>query len=290
MTFAALCFIWGSTWLGIKVGLDFLPPFTFAGFRFAIASMALLFLLRFLHAKMPRDSSSWAIMLFLGVFQISLPYGLVFWGEQYISSGLSAVLFATLTFFVVIFSHFILNERLTKLKAAGVIASFVGLLSIFWREIPASQEFAVQSSFLGSLALVGSAASGGLANVVAKRYGNRIHPVNNVFVQHVIGTLILVSVGLVTEARSSLSFTPVAIAAVFYLGVVGSALAFVGLYWLLTETTATNASLLGFVTPIVALFLGWAVLGEVPDPNMGMGAALILASVYLTVKPQGRML
>jgi drug/metabolite transporter (DMT)-like permease len=135
--FAALCFVWGSTWLAIKVGLEYLPPFLFAGMRFATATVALLLLMKLMHAHMPRDRSSWSLMLFLGVFQITVPYGLVFWGEQYISSGLSAVLFATLPFFVSVFAHFFVGERLTKLKVVGVFASFMGLVAIFWRDIAA---------------------------------------------------------------------------------------------------------------------------------------------------------
>jgi drug/metabolite transporter (DMT)-like permease len=103
-----------------------------------------------------------------------------------------------------------------------------------------------------------------------------------------IGALVLLSAGLLTERDAVLSFTPVAIAAILYLGLVGSALAFVGLYWLLRKTTATNSSLITFVTPIVALILGWLILGEVPDPNVGVGAALILTGVYLTLKPTNR--
>ena len=76
--------------------------------------------------------------------------------------------------------------------------------------------------------------------------------------------------------------------AILYLGIVGSALAFVGMYWLLTKTTATNVSLITFITPILALILGWVVLQEVPDPNVGLGAMLILAGVYLTIKPADR--
>ncbi len=229
-------------------------------------------------------------MLFLGIFQITIPYGLVFWGEEYISSGLSAVLFATLPFFVVIFAHIIADERLTKSKAAGVVASFAGLIAIFWRDVTAVQNLAAQTSIFGSLAVVGSSASGALANVVGKRYAEQIDPAANVLVQALTGAVVLSALGLATESKESLSFTPVAIAAILYLGVVGSALAFVGLYWLLKRTTATNASLLAFITPILALVLGWTVLQEVPDPHVGLGAALILTGVYLTLKPSDRFI
>ncbi len=229
-------------------------------------------------------------MLFLGVFQISLPYGLVFWGEQYISSGLAAVLFATLPFFVVIFAHVLVKgERLTGVKVVGVIASFAGLVAIFWGDIVVSQTLGAQNSLYGSLAVVGGASSCGLANVVGKRYAARIDPAANVLVQALTGTVFLSLVGIATERGSVLSFTLSAVFAVLYLAIVGSALAFVGLYWLLTKTTATNASLLAFITPIFALILGWGFLGEIPDLNVGLGTALILGGVYLTVKPADRL-
>jgi len=290
LVFASLCFVWGSTWLAIKVGLDFLPPFMFAGIRFTVATIVLLVLSRVLHAQVPKDRNSWSIMLFLGVFQISLPYGLVFWGEEYISSGLSAVLFATLPFFVVITAHLLVkDEKLTKLKSIGVIAAFAGLVAIFWRDIAAAQTLNTQYSFFGSLAVVGSAASGGMANVVAKRYAGKIDPAANVLVQSIVGALVLSSMGVLTEMNSRLDFTPTAVFAVFYLGVIGSALAFVGLYWLLTKASATNVSLFTFITPIVALGLGWLFLREVLDPNVGLGTALILIGIYLTLRPTKKM-
>ncbi len=248
----------------------------------------LLVLAKMLHAHMPRDRLSWEVMLFLGIVQISLPYGLVFWGEEFISSGLSAVLFATLPFFVAIFAHLLSAEKLSRFKVLGIILSFVGLLAIFWKDVTAWQTLVAQSSIMGSLAVVGSAASGGLGNVVAKRYAEGIDPAANVLVQHLVGAVALLVIGLAIEPRTSLEFSPVAVAAVLYLGVFGSALGFVGLYWLLKKTTATNASMITFLNPILALLLGWIVLREIPDRNVGLGATLILAGVYLALKPTGR--
>ena len=288
LVFGALCVIWGSTWLGIKIGLEFLPSFLFAGLRFATATIVLILLAKILHARMPRDRASWILMLFLGIFQISLPYGLVFWGEEYVSSGLSAVLFATLPFFVAIFAHIFTEEKLTGIKVGGIILSFCGLIAIFWKDLTLFQNLVAQYSALGSLAIVGSAASGGLANVIAKRHAEGVDPVANVLVQHSIGAVALLSFGLVTESTTSLNFTPAAIMAILYLGVVGSAFGFIGLYWLLKRASATNTSMVTFLNPIVALLLGWVVLQEVPDPNVGIGAVLILAGVYMTLKPPGR--
>jgi drug/metabolite transporter (DMT)-like permease len=285
VVFAALCFIWGSTWLAIKVGLNFLPPFLFAGIRFAVASIFLAFLVPLLHAHIPRDRSSWIVMLFLGVFQITLVYGLVFWGEQYISSGLTAVLSATLPLFVVIFAHMLIKaEPITPRKLLGVIAAFTGVALIFWRDLASVQGSTMQFSLLGGLAIVGSAASGAAGNVVAKKYASGIDPPANVLIQSVIGAATLLIVGIMTEQVSVLKLVPTVITAVLYLGVVGSALAFVGWYWLLTKTTATNSSLVLLVTPIVALVLGWLILQEEVEPVVALGTFLILSGVYVTVK------
>lgn len=288
IVFAALCFIWGSTWLAIKIGLEFLPPFLFAGIRFATATAGLLLLAKMLHAHLPKNRSSWNVMLLLGIFQISLPYGLVFWAEQYISSGLSAVLFATMPFFVVIFAHVMVDEKLTRSKIAGVIVAFIGLILIFWKDLVFPQSLSGNLQFYGSLAVVGSSVSGALANVVGKQHAEEIDPAANVLVQSLTGAVALGALGVVTEGHASLVFTPTSVIAILYLGIVGSALAFVGMYWLLKKTTATNVSLITFVTPILAVVLGWIVLGEVLDPDVGLGAMLILAGIYLTMKPSNR--
>jgi drug/metabolite transporter (DMT)-like permease len=285
VVFAALCFIWGSTWLAIKVGLDFLPPFLFAGIRFAIASIFLGFLVILLHAHIPRDRPSWVVMLFLGVFQVTLVFGLVFWGEQYISSGLTAVLSATLPLFVVIFSHMLIRaEPMTRRKAVGVIVAFAGVAVVFWRDLASAQGSVMQFSLLGSLAIVGSAASGAVGNVVAKKYASAIDPSANALIQSVIGAVTLSIASIMTERGPVPELVPIVIAAVLYLGVVGSALAFVGWYWLLTKATATNSSLIFFVTPIVALVLGWLMLQERMEPISALGTFLILSGVYVTVK------
>src|SRR5882672_10835426 len=87
-----LCCIWGSTWLFIKLGLADLPPITFAGIRFLIAFLILTAMVLARGASWPRTPAAWLLISVVGVLQFTLNYGLVFWGEQYISSGLAAVL------------------------------------------------------------------------------------------------------------------------------------------------------------------------------------------------------
>jgi drug/metabolite transporter (DMT)-like permease len=285
VVFFAICLIWGSTWLAIKVGLEFLPPFLFAGIRFAVASVFLIFLVPVLHVRIPRDAFSWGVMLLLGFFQVTLAYGLVFWGQQYISSGLAAVLSATIPFFVVIFAHVLIKtESITRRKIVGICGAFVGVIIIFWHSLISGQGLSAQLSLLGGLAVVGSAVSAGLGAVIAKKYSSRIAPASNVMVQSILGSVTLSVVGVVTERGIAFQFNPTAIAAVLYLGVIGSALAYVGWYWLFTKTTATNSSLILLIQPIIALLLGWLILQEELEPVVALGTLLILSGVYVTVQ------
>ena len=100
-----LCLIWGSTWLFIKLGLDDLPPFTFAGIRFVIASAILFAIIKARRLTIPKTRADWFLLAVTGVLSFSLNYGLLFWGEQYISSGLAALLQATIPAFGLVFAH-----------------------------------------------------------------------------------------------------------------------------------------------------------------------------------------
>src|SRR6202163_4469405 len=127
-----LCCIWGSTWLFIKIGLADLPPITFAGIRFTLASLILMLMVLARRAACPRTRREWALIAVVGFLQFSLNYGLVFWGEQYISSGLAAVLQSTFPAFGLIIAHFYLPaEPLTPAKIAGVLMGVMGVGVVF---------------------------------------------------------------------------------------------------------------------------------------------------------------
>src|SRR4029453_6898001 len=121
LVWLVLCLIWGSTWLFIKLGLDDLPPFTFAGIRFVIASAILFAIIKARPLSFPRTRADWILLAVTGVLSFSLNYGLLFWGEQYISSGLAALLQATIPAFGLVIAHFYLpGERMTWARIIGV--------------------------------------------------------------------------------------------------------------------------------------------------------------------------
>src|ERR1044072_946243 len=131
-----LCGIWGSTWLFIKLGLADLPPLTFAGIRFVIACAILFSLIRIRRIQLPRARRDWVLLAVSGILSFGFNYGLVFWGEQYISSGLAAVLQSTLPAFGLVFAHFHLPaERLSWKRIAGVVLGVFGVGVVFSNQL-----------------------------------------------------------------------------------------------------------------------------------------------------------
>src|SRR3954453_371344 len=162
-----LCCIWGSTWLFIKLGLADLPPLTFAGIRFVIACVILFSLIRLRHIQLPRVRGDWILLATTGILSFSLNYGLVFWGEQYISSGLAALLQSTLPAFGLIVAHFYLrSEPMTLPRIAGVVLGVIGVGVIFSNQLQLSSPRALW----GCAALVLSALCAAYANVFCKKY------------------------------------------------------------------------------------------------------------------------
>jgi len=268
--------IWGSTWLAIKIGLEYFSPFLFAGIRFLIGGSALVIPLLLMGKRYPRQGRAWRYMCILSVFQIMIPYALVFWGEQHISSGLAAILFATVPFFVTILAHYTIpGEQWSLIKFLGIVVSFIGLILIFVEDLMVESQ-----SIWGGIAIVGAALSAAVANVIGKRSSTHLNPLINVSVQLSLGGIVLTALSLVIEPQMRWSFSFPAIGSMLFLSLFGSSLGFVGLYWLFTKMEVTKVSLITFVTPVVAVIFGAVVLGERFPLHILGGTILILAGVY----------
>lgn len=276
-----LCFIWGSTWLFIKLGLEDLPPLTFAGIRFVIAVTILVSIVAARGLRWPRTRSDWLLLAVSGVLAFTLNYGLLFWGEQYISSGLAALLQATIPAFGLIIAHFYLpTERLTPAKIIGMLLGVLGVAVVFSSQL----EVAGPKAVAGCAALVLSSACAAYSNVLVKRYGNKLNPAILAGGQMFFGMIPLLLIGIPLEG-SPLRFewTPMAVAAIFYLAVVGSVLAFLLYYWLVQHMDVTKTMLIALVTPVVAVVLGMLVLKEELGWRTLAGGALIMVGIALVV-------
>lgn len=283
-----LCGIWGSTWLFIKLGLEDLPPLTFAGIRFVIACAILFAWIRIRRMPVPTKRGDWILLGVSGVLAFGLNYGLVFWGEQYISSGLAAVLQSTLPAFGLVFAHFHLpTERLSWARITGVVLGVFGVGVVFSNQLA----IAGRQAFAGSVALVLSALFAAYSNVLVKAYGKHLDPSILAAGQMLFGLLLLLAVGIPLEGNPlNFHWTPKALIALLYLAVVGSVIAFILYYWLVINMDVTKSMLIALVTPVVAVILGMLVLDEQIGWRTLIGGAMIMFGISLIVIRRRRSL
>ena len=281
IVFLILSAIWGSTWLFIKLGLEDLPPLTFAGVRFVIAAAVLYAFLLSRRVPLPRARRDWGLMAVTGLLAFTLNYGLLFWGEQYVSSGLAAVLQATIPAFGLVIAHrYLPGERITPVKVVGVLLGITGVGIIFSNQMSLHGTLAL----LGSAAIVIGAFAAAYANVLVKARGGHLDPAVLAFGQMVFGLVPLLIAGAVTEGNPvNFNWTARAWLSVDYLALVGSSLAFMLYYWLVRNMDVTKTMLISLVTPLIAVTLGMLVLGEDLTWRIVTGGAAILSGISLII-------
>jgi drug/metabolite transporter (DMT)-like permease len=286
LAWLSLGLIWGATWLFIKIGLADVPPFTFVAIRFFIAAVPLFVLLRVRRTPLPRKMSDWVLTVSTGVLGFAIGYGLVYWGEQHISAGLTAILFTTYPLFGLVFAHFMVpGEPITMRRLVGVVVGIAGVALIFGEQLTLGSALAV----LGSLAVVVSAACAALSSVLIKARGGHLDPAFLTVAQILTGAVPLLVVGLLLEGSPfDLHWTPMALVSLAYLAFFGSSLAFVIWYWLIRAIKVTTAQLLPFVNTLVAVVLGAVVLDEELGWRALAGGAAILLGLAVALVPNGR--
>lgn len=210
---------------------------------------------------------------FMGIFSFILPFGFVYWGEQYIPSGLASVLFAVYPFFVALFTRlFIPDEKIGGIKILGMVIGFTGIVIIFSQNIMAIG----LDYFLGMVAVLLSGMLQSTIAVSIKKYGQHLHALSMNLIPMAIAGIGMLLIGFLFENTSSLKFDLKAVGSVLYLGIVGSVITF---YWLLKKISIILLSLTAFITPIIALGIGWIFLDETLMTNQIYGSFFVLAGL-----------
>jgi drug/metabolite transporter (DMT)-like permease len=274
----AVSLIWGSTWLAIKLGLEAMPPFLSAGMRFAIAAGILAALSWGRGIPLPRGGRTHAGLLALGFLNFVVNYGAVYWGEQYVSSGLTAVLFATYPLFVLLIAHATIgSERITPRKAVGVLLGFAGVFVIFRSDLALADP---RAALAAAVILVSPVASA-LTSVGIKKWGHDLHPYTLTALPMAYGAVALTAIGLTFEDARAIEWTLAAVGSLAFLSLFGSVIAFVVYYRLLKVVSVSLLALVSYAFPIVAVVLGWLVLGERLAGSTLLGAAAVLAGIAI---------
>jgi drug/metabolite transporter (DMT)-like permease len=286
-TLGFLTLVWGTTWAAITVSLRGLPPFTGVALRFAIAAACLIGYARFMAIPLAAaNSRERRLRVLHALLTFCTSYGVVFWAEQWVPSGLASVLFATFPLLVAVIAHFVLpNERMTAPVLVGITVGFAGIAVIFGDEFDLVGGKAVLTA---AAVMLVSPLAGAVVSVTVKRWGAGMHPVPFNAVAMAAAAVIMGGLALAVERHRPVVFDPAPVAALLYMAIVGTALTFPLYFWLLEHMQARQVALIGYGTPVVALFLGVAVMGEAMTLKTWVGSAMVVVGVAIASHARAR--
>ena len=254
--------------------------------RFLIAIVVLL-AVSIGHVRLlPLRRKDYVLLAITGILMFAVNYTLLFWAELHVSSGLAAVLQATIPIFGMFCAHWMLpDEPLRFQRLAGAIVALSGVTVICARLLGFNGPLA----FWGGVAVVIGAASAAYANVLVKARSIQLAPAMLAAWQMIFGIVPLFVLGLCVEGNPvRFHWTPTAIFCLLYLAIIGSALTFLLLYWLLPRLTVAQLQSISLITPPGAVMLGWLMGGEAFPISSLLGAALVLAGVWMIFRKVGR--
>jgi drug/metabolite transporter (DMT)-like permease len=248
--------------------------------RFAVASVVLLGLAWVRGVPLGRSRVERRLWWVNGLCTFVLTYGLVYWAEQRVPSGLTSVLFATFPLFVALLAQAALPaERLTARSVVGVVAGFAGVAVIFSEDLAALAE---PGAGRAAAVLLVAPLAAAVSNVAVKRWGRGVHPLSLTAVPMGLAAGIMGAATLVFERDRPLVLDAVSVGTVLYLAVFGSAVTFYLYFWLLERIEATRLSLVTYLSPVVAVLLGAVLFGERVTARIVLGGLLVIAGVAVT--------
>lgn len=280
LAWAIICLVWGTTYLAIKVGLETIPPFLMGGIRYMIAGSILTLAVLVQGRALP----GWRALVALfisGLLLLGVGNGGVIWAELHVSSGLAAVLVATVPFWMVGIEALLPGgERLSRRQLMGLCVGFLGIILLVWPDLhldgSGSWQFAA-----GVLALQIACLGWSAGSVYQRRQPHKVEPVTGSAFQMLFGGLTMMTLGSATGEWQALSFTPRTAGALVYLIVAGSLIGFVAYVYALTHLKTSFVSLYAYVNPVVAVALGTLILDEPFGWRLVVSVAIILIGMAI---------
>lgn len=268
--------IWSSTWVAIKFGLEDTPALLGAGVRFAFAGLLLLAVAAAMRRSLRTDRLLAAI---LALLPFAISYGLVYWSEKYIPSGLTAVLFGVMPIYVALLAAFLLkSEPMHGRLFGGLAVALTGLVVAFGESLDLGHE---QRAALGAAAALLAPLCAAIGNIAIKRRGAGLDAIVLNGWAMLWGGVLLLAVSAPTEPWGEARWTPQAVGAIAYLAIPGSALSFVVLTRLLGELPAVTMSYIPLLIPFGALMFGWSLYDEPLTAGALAGALLVAAGLLV---------
>jgi drug/metabolite transporter (DMT)-like permease len=281
LAWIAVCIIWGTTYLAIRIGVGTLPPMLFAGFRWLIAGTIFISYLRFRGQKLPGKDEIIPLAV-VGILLLGFGNGLVVIGEKWVNSGLTALLITTTPFWLVGIESFLAKgPKINLFIIVGLLLGLAGVTLIFgshWEEL-------LDASYLiGIFCILGAVIAWAFGSVFSKYRKVKVHPLMGASVQMLIAGSLQVLLGLILGEASELVFTNNGLLAFAYLTLIGSIFGYGSYIYSIAHLPLSLVSTYAYINPIIALFLGWLILGERLDFLILISAVIIIIGVLLVKK------
>src|SRR6266498_1991657 len=277
IAYLVVCVFWGSTYLAIKIGVGELPPFLFAGLRFLCAGAILLAAALALGDRLPRRLTDWRTQAVVGVLLLTGGNAFVVWAEQYTASGVASIFVVTVALWMAFFDAVIpggsgdLNWRV----ATGLVIGFLGTTLL----VGASPREILHADLRGPIALTAASASWSLGSVYGKRHKTETSPYVGAALQMLAGGVAVALLGSALGEWSRWHLTARGAGAIAYLVVFGSILGYSAYTYALRHASPTIVGTYAYVNPVIAVLLGWLILGEPVTARTFLAMALIVAAV-----------
>lgn len=281
--FLAVCIIWGTTYLGIRVTLETMPPFLMAGLRWILAASIMGLPLYWSGRPLP-PARSWGSLAVMSFLLLVLGNGGVVWAEQYVASGLTAVIIASNPFWMVATEALSGGERVTGRALAGLTVGFAGIVLLVWPELRGSG--ANGPRFLaGILALQVACAGWALGSSWSKRHTQSHDVFVTTALQMLIAGVMFLVIGSAAGEWQTLHFSTRSLSAFLYLATIGAVGGFAAYAYALKHLPVALVSLYAYVNPIIAVILGVLLLGEPFSARMAIAAIIVLVGVAIVRSP-----
>jgi drug/metabolite transporter (DMT)-like permease len=283
-SFAAVYLIWGSTYLAIRVGVQTLPSALFAGARFAVAGVLLALYARLSGQKFPTHLREWRTIAVTAVFMLVCANGLVVWGEQWVPSNQAALIVATTALWLAGFG--VLGSQGQHLSRHTVLGLAIGFFGAALLLLP--QNGFTLENFWAQFAVFMAAPAWAAGSIYAKRSQLTTPPLMIAAMQSLVAGIVFCLIGLADNETARWHGSPAAWMALAYLIVFGSCFAYAAYIWLLHEVSPALLGTYAYINPVIAVALGWFMLGETLNGAQLAGMVVILLGVVLvsTAKPK----
>jgi len=285
--FAVVCVVWGTTYLGIRIAIETIPPMLMCGIRFLIGGSVILTIAHLRGERIPRDRKTLANLALVGLLLLGMGNLSVAWAEQWVPSGIAALLVATAPFWMAIIEAFRRNgERLDLQGGIGMAIGFAGVAMLV---TPRGAGAAWSTALLvGAIAVQFGSFAWQFGSAYGKYNLRGVPLLAAAGVQMLFGGAFCTIAGLATGELARFSINPRTFAALAYLTIFGSILAYTSYVFALAHMRTTHTSLYAYVNPVIAVFLGWLVLNEPLTWVSIVSMVVILAGVALVQTSRGR--